>query len=81
MHSPNHFLVISLNSGDAVSFRFFGADPDNEIIVSTSTVARRAFNRSLMATPKRCSSSIISSPRLAASSNQIVLGRRLPIRS
>ena len=35
------------------------------VIVSTSTVARSALSRSLTSTPNRCSSSMISRPRLA----------------
>ena len=35
------------------------------VIVSTSTCARIAFNRSLCETPKRCSSSTTSRPRSA----------------
>ena len=46
-------------SSDMCSVRGMGV----AVIVSTSTICRRAFSRSLTSTPNRCSSSMITSPR------------------
>ena len=47
------------------------------VIVSTSTVGRSAFSRSFTSTPNRCSSSMITRPRLW----KLHVGRRQPVRA